>query len=265
MAIFQGNFFSQAIQRQTMFQVALPNDLPPIMTKLNPHYKRRMKTLYLLHGFSGNCLDWLTGSCVNDLAGAYNLAVVMAGGDNSFYLNSKGTGNAYETFVGKEIVEYTRGTFGLSDKKEDTFIGGLSMGGFGAIHTGLCYPQTFGKMFGLSSALIIHDIEGMKPGESNGVADYDYYERIFGDLDHLDESMNNPEAVIRKRLKAGEKIQPIFMACGAEDFLIEHNRSFRDFLKKQSVEVTYRESPGTHEWKFWNEYLEPAIQWLLNE
>lgn len=92
------------------------------------------------------------------------------------------------------------------------------MGGFGAIHTGLCYPQTFGKMFGLSSALIIHDIEGMKPGESNGVADYDYYERIFGDLDHLDESMNNPEAVIRKRLKAGEKIQPIFMACGAEDF-----------------------------------------------
>ena len=79
--------------------------------------------------------------------------------------------------------------------------------------------------------MIIHDIEGMKPGESNGVADYDYYERIFGDLDHLDESMNNPEAVIRKRLKAGEKIQPIFMACGAEDFLIEHNRSFRDFLK----------------------------------
>ena len=53
------------------------------------------------------------------------------------------------------------------------------MGGFGAIHTALKYPERFGKMFGLSSALIVNGIKGMKPGEKNDIADYDYYAQIF--------------------------------------------------------------------------------------
>ena len=137
------------------------------------------------------------------------------------------------------------------------------MGGFGAIHTALKYPEYFGKMFGLSSALIVNGIKGMKPGTHNDIADYDYYEQIFGDLDQLEESENNPEYIVNKRLKKGEKIQPIFMACGSEDFLLNENHEFRDFLLKNKVDVTYKESTGIHEWKFWNEYLEPAIEWLL--
>ena len=69
--------------------------------------------------------------------------------------------------------------------------------------------------------------------------------------------------VVAEELKKGEKIQPIFMACGSEDFLLNENHEFRDFLLKNKVDVTYKESTGIHEWKFWNEYLEPAIEWLL--
>ena len=67
-----------------------------------------------------------------------------------------------------------------------------------------------------------------------------------------------------ERLKKEEKIQPIFMACGSEDFLLNENHEFRDFLEKKGVDVTYKESAGIHDWKFWNEYLEPAIQWLID-
>ncbi len=137
------------------------------------------------------------------------------------------------------------------------------MGGFGAIHTALKYPEYFGKMFGLSSALIVNGIKGMKPGSHNDIADYDYYTQIFGDLDKLDESENNPEYLVTERLKKEEKIQPIFMACGSEDFLLNENHEFRDFLLKNKVDFTYKESTGIHDWKFWNEYLEPAIQWLI--
>lgn len=146
---------------------------------------------------------------------------------------------------------------------EDTFIGGFSMGGFGAIHSGLVHPEAFGKMIGLSSALICDGIKGMKPGTHNPVANYAYYRQTFGDLEHLDESMNNPKYVVKRRLENGEKIQPIFMACGSEDFLVEANRDFRDFLLKNGVDVTYKESPGVHDWNFWNEYIEPAICWAL--
>ena len=55
-----------------------------------------------------------------------------------------------------------------------------------------------------------------------------------------------------ERLKKEEKIQPIFMACGSEDFLLNENHEFRDFLEKKGVDVTYKESTGIHDWKFWN-------------
>lgn len=265
MAVIQGNYFSHALMKMSTFHMMLPNDLPPEMKANNPHYQREMKVLFLLHGFSGNTLDWTVGSLVQEYAGKYNLAVVMPSGDNSFYLDARGTGRAYGEFIGKELVEFIRETFGISAKAEDTYIGGLSMGGFGAIRTALKYPETFGKVFGLSSALIIHNIKGVQEGFQDAIADYDYYTRAFGDLSELESSENNPEYLIEKRLEKGDTIQPLYMACGSEDFLINENRQFYEFLVNHKVDVTYHESTGIHDWKFWNEYLEPAIQWAVEE
>ena len=263
MALIQANFFSNSLMRTVPINVILPNDAPTFITTQNPHYERPTKTLFLLHGFSGSIFDWLTGSNIQDIALRYNLAVVMPSGENSFYLNGRGDGTAYETYTGSELVDYVRKTFGLSDKSEDTFIGGLSMGGFGAIHTGLKFPENFGKIFGLSSALIIHKIKDMQPDTSDEVADYDYYERAFGTLSELEASEKNPETLILHRQEKGETIQPIFIACGSEDFLRKENHIFRDFLTAHHVDFVYKETPGVHDWKFWNEYLEPAIQWML--
>lgn len=265
MSVLQINKYSIALSRLITFHVILPDDAIPMMIEGNKNYERKPKTLYLLHGFSGNTTDWLYGSRIQELAMQYNLAVVLPSGENSFYLNGKGTGRAYETFVGVELPDYCTKTFDFSDKPEDNFIGGLSMGGFGAIHTALKYPKRFGKMFGLSSAMIQYDIAGMKPGEKNEIADYDYYLQVFGNLEHLDTSENNPDYLIREKKKRGEKIQPVFMACGTEDFILKNNRVFRDFLNSQNVDLTYYESEGIHDWKFWNQYLEPAICWGLEE
>lgn len=263
MAFLEINFYSNALSRITSFHMVLPNDLPDVMKAGNVHYEREMKTLYLLHGFSGYNKDWMLGSLAQDLAVKYNLAIVTPSGENSFYLDQKGTGRAYGKYVGEEIVSYVRKTFGLSDKKEDTFIGGLSMGGFGAIHTGLMYPETFGGMFGLSSAMIVNKIKGKQEGYQDEVADYDYYKAVFGDLNQLDNSENNPEYLIKRKLEMGEEIPGIYMACGTEDFLLSENREFHKFLDDHKIAHTYKESKGIHDWKFWNEYLEPAIMSML--
>lgn len=75
----------------------------------------------------------------------------------------------------------------------------------------------------------------------------------------------NPKVLVRKLQEQGTKLPGIFMACGTEDFLIEPNRNFRDFLIGRGIPVCYYESAGVHDWTFWREYLEPAIQWMLEE
>ena len=259
MALLQVTYLSKALKKSSTFHMYLPNDTAEEMK--NENYERSMKVLFLLHGFTGCSIDWVSGGLMQEVSLKYNMAVIMPSGDNSFYLNYKGTGHSYCEFVGKEIVEYVNNTFHLNIKRNDTYIGGLSMGGFGAIHTGLSYPETFGKIIALSSALIIHDIKHMKEGDEDSIADFDYYTSVFGPLDKVEESKNNPESLICDLKKRGVDIPQIYMACGTEDFLLEQNRAFYRFLKQEAVDVEYYESPGIHDWKFWNEYLDKAVYW----
>lgn len=184
MAQLSVKYFSQALNRNIRFEMYIPNDKPEDTPK-------KMRTLFLLHGYTGDAGNWVP----EWLAQKYGFAVIAPGGENSFWLDGLSTAHKYCTFVGDELVNYIRRTFGLAHSAEDTFLLGLSMGGFGALHTALTYPENFGKTAAMSSALIVHQIAGMKPCEDNGVANYDYYRECFGDLDAVLESDSNPEVL----------------------------------------------------------------------
>lgn len=263
MALGEMIFYSKELGRNVGFRFILPDGPNPFEGE-NPHYDRRTKTLYLLHGHGNGSEEWLTSSSIREFSCRYNLAVFMPSGENSFYLNHKAARTNYADYVGKELVEYTRTIFGLSDRREDTLIGGLSMGGFGALHTGLEFHKTFGKIMALSSALILYNVAGKEEDfHSDGFGDYAYYSSIFGDLEHVLTSRTNPEQIILDIQEAGEELPEIFMACGTEDFLLEHNRRFRKFLQDHQVKHVYHESAGDHNFKFWNPYLETAIKWMV--
>ena len=253
-------FFSNCLIRPVAFEMYIPNDFrTDIPRQNNPYYDRNCKTVIVLHGYTGWGKGW---NNLYELAEKYNFALVFPSGENSFYLDSEATAGKYGTFVGCELIEYIRKTFGLCCTKEDTFISGLSMGGFGALHTGLAYPDTFSKIVALSSALIVHGISGMKPGENNGVANYYYYRNCFGDLENLTESDNNPEILVKKIIQQGKDIPKIYMACGTEDFLLAENRCFHDFLIAHNVNVEYFESSGGHDMTFWDEYFAKGFEWM---
>ena len=59
---------------------------------------------------------------------------------------------------------------------------------------------------------------------------------------------------MKKQLAAGVKLPEIFMACGTEDFLLQRNREFHQFLQDQGVPHTYEEGPGIHDMRFWQEW-----------
>lgn len=261
MAYIKVEHFSDCLRRNVSFRVLLPND---VNGEGNTQYERPMKTLYLLHGYCGRSTDWIWNSAVCDIANRYNLCIVLPDGENSFYLDGDATGRKYASFIGEELPSYISRTFGLSSKKEDVFVGGFSMGGFGAIHTALRYDDTFGKLFAFSSALITHEVERMQPGSDNGVANYEYYRLMFGVPDKLISSENNPEELVRRLLAEKKSIPEIYIACGTEDFLLNENRSFHKFLQAQQIVHVYQESNGCHNFEFWNRYLEPAVKWLLD-
>lgn len=267
MSTIHAEFHSNALTRPADFWMFLPEKLPEELFGQNPHYSRPPKALILLHGYTGSCSDWLYHSPAAELSMKYNLAIVMPTGGISFYLDRPGVGNAYCRFVGEDLPNYLSSTFGLAKNKQDTFIAGNSMGGFGALHTALAYPERFGCGIGLSSALIIHQVAGMKPDASihkrNIMADYAYYLETFGEPAKVLDSKNNPETLVKNLKAEGKAIPRLFMACGMEDFLLNQNREFHQFLVDQKVPVKYVEDTGAHDWPFWNKMIEPAIRWAL--
>ncbi len=268
MATIHVTYYSQALSGQNEFYMVLPNDMPPMPPVPGgpaPAVHLPMKTLVLLHGYSGTAMDWLAGSSIQDLCGQYNIAAIMPGCRNSFYLDREATGEAFGTFVGEELIGYARKTFALSPKAEDTFICGFSMGGYGALEIGLKYSHNYSKLVDLSGALIYREVSQMTPPDGNPVANYAYYAATFGDPKKLMESDANPEVLVRRKLAAGEKLPGIFIACGTEDMLCPLNRDFDAFLTEQGVKHEAYFTPGEHNWKFWDPWLQKAIPWLLEE
>lgn len=262
MAVMRVSFRSEALDRSVDLNVIVPMETAGIPGEVKALKPRVFQTLYLLNGYSGNQDDWLTFSDIRRLSDQYDLAVVMPSGENRFYVDGNARGMKWGELAGKEIVEFTRSMFPLSDKRADTFIGGLSMGGFGALRLGACYCHTFSKIITLSGAFITDNIAGKREGYADEVGDYAYYHHVFGDLDRVKDSPKDPFWCAAQAVKS--KCMPgVYMACGTEDFLIGENRAAKKKLEKMGVSPVYLESPGSHDWGFWNSYLEPAIQWLL--
>ncbi len=262
MANFTIEFYSNSLNRPVTFKMIIPND--PMLTfggEMDSEKYKSMKTIFLLHGYTGAAGNWIP----EEFAEKYNFAIVMPSGENGFYVDGISTGHKYGSFVGVELVDYVRRTFGLAKKREDTFIMGMSMGGFGALKTSLMYPDTFSKVVALSPAYIIHKMPLLSPGEFDGMANYEYYRECFGDLAIVEKSRNNPEVLIDELLSNGkaDKIPQIFMAIGTEDFLLEPTRGFETFLNSREIKHTYEESSGGHDMEFWSRYAKKFVPMLF--
>ena len=259
MAIIKLNYLSKALLRTVDVTVVLPTDTLDLDT-MTYNQKKEYKTLYLLHGIFGDQNDWLYGTRIQRFASERGLCVVMPSGENMFYVDQENTHNLYSQFIGEELVEMTRATFPLSHRKEDTFIAGLSMGGYGAIVNGLKYYNTFGFIAGLSSALMLDDWVDCKLPIIQGVDSKKYYESLFGDITKLKESGKDYYALVKKI--PHDQLPKMYMCIGTDDFLLATNRKYRDFLLEEKVDLTYEEGPGNHEWDFWDRYILKILDWL---
>ncbi|MCR4999758.1 MAG: acetylesterase [Lachnospiraceae bacterium] len=252
MALIQVNYMSRSLFRLVPVNVILPVDRFDADNDCYINGKeQKYKTLYLLHGLLGNYTDWVSQTRIQKWAEEKNLAVVMPSGDNSFYFNARTPWNDYSTFIGEELVEVTRRMFPLSDKREDTFIAGLSMGGFGALRYSAIYSETFSHVAALSSA--VHIFEDTSEEANNGLFD-NKAEAAASDI--------NPWVAVENMLAEKRPVPKYYMACGTQDDLMPANIVFRDMLIEKGMDVTWDEEDYGHDWDFWDSQIKKVLDWL---
>ncbi len=251
MALLHVNYFSEALNVQVSVEVILPEGKQGIGVDASGGCELP-KVLYLLHGYSDDQTIWQRRTSVERYAARHNLAIIMPAVNHSFYCNEQ-YGEKYWDFVALELPAVMQRFFRLSDKPEDTFVAGLSMGGYGAMKLALNFPGRFGAAASFSGALDI---------ATSSKRHKDNWKRITGgksirgtdcDLFHL--LKQNAEAPSKPRL---------YVSCGTADFLFDHHNKFVPAARKAGWDVTAHEEPdAVHEWGFWDREIAKFIRMIF--
>lgn len=245
-------FQSESLARATKYRVILPAGYD--------RDAQRYPVLYLLHGLTGDYTDWETKTRIDEYARRYRLIIVMPDAGNSWYSNSIGKPqNKYEDYIAKDLVREVDGHYRTLRLRTARFIGGLSMGGYGAMKLGLKYPQTFFFAASFSGAFGPVHI-GLGANDHWPQAAIDEFNEALGPVGSETRTANQITTVITK---ADPKSAPfLYFDCGTEDALLESNREVAAQLQKAGFRFEYRERPGRHEWIYWDHQLREMLRLL---
>jgi S-formylglutathione hydrolase FrmB len=251
-ALLRCDFFAEALGLSTSMTVILPQQAAG-QIGMTGAARAEPPTLYLLHGLSDDDTTWLRRTSIERYVAPLGLAVVMPQVHRSFYADED-YGNRYWTFLSEELPALVGRFFRLSTRREDTFVAGLSMGGYGAFKWALRQPERFAAAASLSGAL---DLAGRFPDGPPG--GHGYLGNIFGDSpvagtgDDLLWLLDQAEPGTLPRL---------YLCCGTEDSLYDENVRFRDACHAKGVPVTVDFGPGEHEWGYWDTKIQEVLAWL---
>lgn len=211
----------------------------------------------LLHGLSDDYTMWQRFTEAERYANERGIAIIMPDGGRSFYTDMK-FGGAYYSCILNDVLNSARNLFPLSKKREKTFTAGLSMGGYGAAKLALRNPDKFAGFITMSGCL------DMAKLAKDCVFDPDF-SLIWGEnyANVIPGSDDDPLALLHSFADSDKPKPRIYIACGDDDFLLEHNHNFRDAVIADGFDMKYEQGPGNHNWIFWNKYLPRGLDFLL--
>jgi putative tributyrin esterase len=243
MALLTCYVYSEALEVKTALSVVLPQALdesPGRSDQLPP-------VLYLLHGRTDDHTAWPRYTSIERHAEAARLAVVMPSAHNSFYADEV-HGHAYWTYVSEELPSIVQSLFRVSDRPEDTYVAGLSMGGYGALKLALTYPERYAAAASLSGALDVRSLIGPENRP-------DSWRRIF------DGTIRDSDDLFAL-LAAATSVPRLYLGCGTSDELLDSTERFIAAATSAGVDLTTDLRPGDHEWGLWDAMIQDVIAWL---
>ncbi|MCI2082942.1 MAG: esterase family protein [Bacteroidales bacterium] len=250
--ILKGHLFSQTLEMETGISILSSDKMGD-----EPH-----KAVYLLHGLCGRSGDWLDYTMLPAYANEYNAIFIMPEVARSFYSDMK-SGPKYFTYVTEELPKICKKTFNISEDRNDTFIIGASMGGYGALKCALSKPGQYGTCCAFASPCLFlkNDLQrcggALKFKEMYGDSLFRDFQAIFGESMHL----NPGDDVLELAEDNAENPDKprIYMSCGKEDRLLDDNKKYYGLLKDLDYDIEFEELDGNHNWQYFNEALERAL------
>lgn len=246
MAHITCNFISYTLRRAVDINVIIPTLTIPESFEGSPEHivKAKYPVIYLLHGYGNDYSTWERYTSIERYAEERRIAVVTLSGENKAYRNIP-NGDQYYTFISKELPELIYGLFPISSKPEDTYIAGLSMGGYGTLLHALSQPERYCAFGAFSPAVDM------------------VVNKKDGDLLTEEEKNLKPSALAKKISAEGGKFPKAYISCGTEDFLYNSVISFKDELIALGAHVTWDSVEGYgHEWAFWDDQIKKFMDWI---
>jgi putative tributyrin esterase len=254
MALLQCNFFSDSLSLSTSMTVILPQQTANQIGMASTVAAGPVPVLYLLHGLSDDDTTWLRRTSIERYAAPLGLAVVMPQVHRSFFADEL-YGNRYWSFLSTELPALVGSFFRVSDRRQDTFVAGLSMGGYGAFKWALRQPERFAAAASLSGAV---NVAGPRTVRSRP-EDPRMMERVFGTRPDA-ESPDDLFWLLRQAEPT--ELPALYLSCGTEDALYDDNVELRDVCEEVGVKVTASFGPGAHDWDYWDVQIQDVLAWL---
>ena len=248
-------FASKLVGKTLAYNVLLPVDYNQPAAK-----SKRYPVLYLLHGLTGHYNNWIEHTHLAAYAAAYDFIIVMPEGNNGWYTDSGSVpGDKYESYILQELIPDVEKRFRASSEREGRAIGGLSMGGYGALKFAVKHPEMFVFAASLSGAL---DAASWIEADLKGFPFiWRTLQPVYGAANSETRAANDLSKLYRELSPTRIAALPyIYLDCGTEDPLLGSSRSFVDILMKQKIPHEYRQLPGTHAWPYWDAQLQEIMK-----
>ena len=250
MALLTCDFFSDSLQRGTSMTVVLPQPTEEQIGVSGAARQGPPRVLYLLHGLSDDHSAWVRYTSIERYAAARGFAVVMPAVDRSFYAN-EARGHAYWDYVSEELPQVVGRFLNVSQEPGDTFVAGLSMGGYGALKHALTHPERYAGVASLSGVVDVRQL-------ADGLDRPEIVARVFGGgfgpADDLFGLLAAVDPAVAPRL---------YIGCGTEeDQLMPANERFVEESLARGLDVTTDYRPGVHEWGLWDAQIQDVLAWM---
>ncbi len=203
---------------------------------------KKYKSLYVLHGTCEDNSTWLNSSNLYLLARDLDLYVIFPSGYNMCYVDTK-FGFKMHTYLTEELPARMQQMFPISDKREDRFIMGESMGGYGTLYTAITRPDLYSKAVVLSSS-----------GWRN--------------IQHVyDTGASSVDVTLKEKYDAGVELPDFFAMCGTDDLIYskpEGAKEWAQWVHENCPNLVYKEEywPGKHDFYFWNKANSKALEFF---
>jgi S-formylglutathione hydrolase FrmB len=252
MALLHCDFFSDVLAMSVSMTVILPQRTTAQIGMTGVERPGDPPVLYLLHGLSDDHTIWARRTSIERYVAPLGIAVVMPQVHRSFY-SDEAHGLPYWEYLTEELPAIAGDFFRLSARRADTFVAGLSMGGYGAMKWALQQPQRFAAAASLSGALDVAALQFREDLRS------DVDDRVFGNRSVT----GTPDDLFTLLEQADPAAAPrLSVHCGTEDPLVPTNRRFVDALSANGFRCDSDFGAGAHDWAYWDTTIQDVLAWL---